>query len=164
MWDLIAYSPKNCQHLIRIFSVWITFFMNEWVIFITVVDLLLKQCSACRVLDAYIKTLTNYDQRLLSYRYSYSWLKNEILLQFFSIKIIAKAFGHCYMFLWQHCINLILDIFFYVQHVPTSFNITCVLQKDAHSVWFFINSVYIYHISKVSYTGLVPHCHVLLFV
>lgn len=138
MWDLIAYSPKNCQHVIRIFSVWITFFMNEWVIFITVVDLLLKQCSACRVLDAYIKTLTNYDQRLLSYRYSYSWLKNEILLQFFSTTIIAKAFGHCYMYLWQHCMNLILDIFFYVQHVPTSF------YRKMPTACGFLSTAYIY--------------------
>lgn len=68
-------------------------------------------------------------------------MKNEILLQFFSITIIAKAFGHCYMYLWQYCMNLILDIFFYVQHVPKSFNITRVLQKDACNAWFFNKSV-----------------------
>lgn len=120
--------------------------MDEWVLFNTVVDLLLKQSSAFRVLDVYMKTLTNYDQTLLLYGYSYSWMKNEILLQFFSITIIAKAFGHCYMYLWQYCMNLILDIFFYVKHVPKSFNITRVLQKDACNVWFFNNSVYIDHI------------------
>lgn len=44
--------------------------------------------------------------------------------------------GTCIDFIWQYCMFLISDIFFYVQHVPTSFNCTCVLQKDARRVWF----------------------------
>lgn len=99
---------KNCQHIIRIFCM-ITFFMNEWVIFNTVVDLLLKQSSAFRVLDVYMKTLTS-DQTLLLYGYSYSWMKNEILLQFFSITIIAKAFGHCYMYWFSMAILCVLNL------------------------------------------------------